>query len=118
MSITSHQPVTMVNLEHFTIRRMDLGVDDLAARRSFDRRTDLGRKVDPFVEAFLAGEWIEPPSKVGREPSVFDRRKCRKEPLVRRIVDQQCFENAELIGSFVDLTGELRKQRAELVDRK
>src|SRR6266581_3072720 len=116
MSVTTHQPVTVIDLKHFTIRGMNVGVDDLAAGGGFDRRTDLGRKVDPFMKAFLTRERIEPPTEVGREPSVFDRRECRKELLVGRIVDQQRFENAELIGSFVDLTGELREQRAELAD--
>src|SRR5215472_11651708 len=52
--VTTYQAVAVVDLDEFTIGRMHLGQDHLAARRSNDGGSDLGWEIDALVKAFLA----------------------------------------------------------------
>src|SRR6266511_908806 len=116
--VTSQQPVTMVDLDHLTILRMNVREDDLAARGSDDRGAGLGGKIQTFVKTLLAREWIDAPAVARRKPTAVHRSQRRQEFLVDRAVDEQRLEYPELIGSLFNLARQRSEQRAELVDRQ
>src|SRR6266511_3260367 len=118
MRITSYQPVTMVDLDHLTILRMNVREDDFAARGRDDRGAGLGGKVQAFVKTLLARERIDAPAVARRKPAAVYRGERRQEFLIDRAADEQRLEYPELIGSLFDLTRQCSEQPAELVDRQ
>ena len=115
--VTTQQPVTMVDLDHFTILRMNVREDHLAARGSDDRSPGFGGEVETFMKTLLTREWIDAPAVARRKPTAVYGSQRRQEFLVDRAGKEQRLEYPELIGSLFDLARQRSEQRAEL-DRR
>ena len=96
----------MIDLDHITILRVEVGVDDHAARGRVDRRSVLGDEVDAFVERVLPAERIDAPAVVGGVPAALTGSIVGMSFLRALSSVRERLEHAELVAAVVDLAGE------------
>ena len=116
MRVARDEPVAVFDLNELAVLGVHIGKYDFPARGGDNGRPRFGWKIDAFVKRVLAGERIDPVSKVGREPRIDDRQSRWKKLAIGRVLHEQCFEHAELVGTRFDLTGETIDQRGKFVD--
>ena len=108
----------MIDLDHLTILGMPFRVDDLAARGRDDRGSGFSGKIDSFVKRILARERIDAVAEIRREPAVDDRLQRRHEARIRGFLQEQRFQNAELIRTLLHVARNTVDQRREFGHRK